>query len=285
MKKDTLTVLWTGVLAIVMTALVSGIWAGLLGANLATSPTVPWAAGVMALVIWALWSYLGGRFAPRGTQAARRKLLRSEPLPVPTAAWAVAAGVLWVVALAGFWTVLHRLVATHGNPQADFSKLPPATVVVSLAMAAVSGGVSEEAGFRGYFQGALERRGLGVFAILVTALVMAPIHALTQGFVWPTILFYLLVDGMLGALAYVTGSIRPGVVVHAIGLFVFFALVWPNDAHRPLIWSSGADRDFWISLAQTVVFAALGAAAFFRLVRLVNVRGTASGTGAAPSLA
>lgn len=285
MNKDTVTVLWTGAFAILMTALVSGIWAGLLGANLAASPAVPWAAAAMALVIWGLWAYLGGRFGPRGTQAARRRLLRSEALPAQVTVWAVAAGVLWVVALAGFWIVLHRLAPSHGNPQADFSKLPPVTVSLSLAMAAISGAVSEEAGFRGYFQGALERRGLGAFAILVAALVMAPIHALTQGFVWQTMVFYLLVDAMLGALAFVTGSIRPGVVVHAIGLFVFFALVWPNDAHRRLIPASGADRAFWISLAQTVVFAGLGAAAFVRLLRVVHARGTAPGPDAAPALA
>jgi membrane protease YdiL (CAAX protease family) len=268
--KDTVTVVWTGVFAIVMTALVSGIWAGLLGANLATSPAIPWAAAAMGLVIWAVWAYLGGRFAPRGTQAARRALLRAAPLPAPVILWAIAAGVAWVISLAGFWIVLHRLVATHGNPQPDFSKLPKVTVVVSLAMAAISGGVSEEAGFRGYFQGALERRGLGALSILVAGLVMAPVHALTQGFVWPTILFYLLVDAMLGAMAYVTGSIRPGVVVHAIGLFVFFTLVWPQDAHRELVWTRGADVGFWLALAQTVLFAGLGALAFARLIRFAR---------------
>ena len=73
---------------------------------------------------------------------------------------------------------------------------------------------------------------------------------------------------MLGALAYVTRSIRPGIVVHAVGLFVFFAVVWPQDAHRELIWAHGPDAWFWISLAQTAVFAALGALAFIRLVSL-----------------
>jgi membrane protease YdiL (CAAX protease family) len=283
MRKDTVTVVWTGALAIVMTAVVSGVWAGLLAANLAASPAIPWASGVMTLLIWTLWSYLGGRFAPRGTQAARRELLRGGPTPARVTVWAVAAGVLWVIALAGFWMVLHRLVATHGNPQPDFSKLPRVTVLVSLAMAAVSGGVSEEAGFRGYFQGALERRGLGVLAIAVTALVMAPIHALTQGFVWPTILFYLLVDAVLGALAYVTGSVRPGVIVHAIGLFVFFALIWPNDAHRPLIWASGADASFWTSVALTVVFTALGGVAFLRLTALAGRGSPAAAVSAAPT--
>jgi membrane protease YdiL (CAAX protease family) len=272
LSPETLTALWTAVFAMLMTGLVSGAWGGLLLANLATTPAIPWAAVVMALLVWALWAWLGGRWAPQGTQAARRRLLRGGALPMPVAAWAVAAGALWVIALAGLWTVLHRLIAAPGNPLADFSRLPPITVAVSLVMAAISGAVSEEAGFRGYFQGALERRGLGALSVLVAALVMAPIHAQTQGFVWPTVLFYLLVDTMLGALAYLTQSIRPGIVVHAIGLFVFFAFVWPADAHRQLIWGRGPDAGFWLSVAQTLVFAAVGALAFVRLTKLARAR-------------
>jgi membrane protease YdiL (CAAX protease family) len=264
---STLTVLWTALLALGVTAVVSGVWSGLLAANLAASPLIPWAPLVMAALVWLLWSYLGGRWPPRSTQAARRTLLRPEALPGPVAVWALAAGVFCVIALAGFWMVLHQLVATPTNPLPDFSKLPVLTVAASLVMASISGAVSEEAGFRGYFQGALERRGLGPLAVVITALVMAPEHALTQGFVWPTILFYLLVDAMLGALALITGSIRPGVVVHAIGLLTFFTLVWPSDKDRPLIWSGGADAWFWAHVGQTLVFAALGLFAFVRLAR------------------
>jgi len=270
MRRETLTVLWTGAFAVVMTGGVSGVWGGLLLANLATTPGAPWAAAAMALILWALWSYLGGRWAPSSTRAARRRLLRGGPVSARIAGWAVAAGVLWVIALAGLWIVLHQLVPTPGNPLADFSRLPPLTIFVSLVMAAVSGAVSEEAGFRGYFQGALERRGLGGFAVLAAALVMAPIHAETQGFVWPNLLFYLLVDSMLGALAYVTRSIRPGIVVHAVGLFTFFAVVWPGDAHRHLLWAGGAGAGFWLTVVQTVAFAALGALAFAQLARLAS---------------
>ena len=280
MRRETLTVLWTGAFAVVMTGLVSGVWGGLLLANLATTPAAPWAAAAMALVLWTLWSYLGGRGPPASTQAVRQRLLRGGPVPARLAGWAVAAGVLWVIALAGLWNVLHQLVQTRGNPLADFSRLPPLTLFASLVMAAVSGAVSEEAGFRGYFQGALERRGLGGLAVLAVALVMAPIHAETQGFVWPNLLFYLLVDTMLGALAYVTRSIRPGIVVHAVGLFVFFAFIWPGDAHRRLIAAGGADIGFWTSVILTVVFAGLGGLAFARLARLAS--GTAARADADP---
>jgi membrane protease YdiL (CAAX protease family) len=262
--------IWTGLFAVLFTAIMSGVWTGLLIANLATTTAVPWAIVPAALVLWAAWSFLGGQWGFSRSKAARANYLRSRALPAATLGWAIAAGVLWLIALVGFWIVLHQLVATPTNPLADFSKYPLVTVLPVLAMSSISGGASEEAGFRGYFQGTLERRGLGWGAVVVTALVMAPEHALTQGFVWPNLLFYLLVDGMLGALAYMTKSIRPGVAVHALGLFIFFAFIWPHDAARPMFAAGGDHLWFWIHLGQAIVFAALSLMVFVRLAKLTR---------------
>ncbi len=260
-------VLWTGGLAVAMTALVSGIWTLLLVVNLKTNAALPWAVPAMALMLWALWSVLRGSWGPQRSRAARRDLLRANAVSPAVFVTAVLAGTLCLVALAGFWIVLHQLVRVAGNPLPDFSHYPAATVVAMLAMAALSGAVSEEAGFRGYFQGSLQRWLPTPLAILVVALVMAPEHALTQGFVWPTLLFYLLVDMMLGFCASITRSIVPGIVIHAIGLFAFFALVWPHDAGRALVREHGADLWFTVHVAQTLVFGGLGIALFRRLAR------------------
>jgi hypothetical protein len=112
----------------------------------------------------------------------------------------------------------------------------------------------------------------GVAAILLTALVMAPEHAQTQGFVWPTLVFYAIVDVMLGATAYLTQSILPGLVTHGIGLLVFFTLVWPGDAFRPVI-GNGA-TELWIHAAQTLVFAVLAILAFVHVARNRQEEGT-----------
>jgi membrane protease YdiL (CAAX protease family) len=263
-------ILWTGVFAIVMTALASGIWAGLLSTNLSHSPGLPWSSIVMAVILWALWGYLNGRWGPARTRDARRMYLRAGRLPRRVYSWALIAGLLWVVFLAGFWIVLDQLASVPGNKLPDFSTLPVLTVVATLVVACASGAISEEAGFRGYFQGSLERAGLGAVAILLTALLMAPIHALTQGFVWPTLVFYLLVDGMLGALAYFTKSILPGIVVHAVGLFTFLGLIWPGDKNRSPISEGGADFWFWIHVAQAIVFGALSLYALKRLAQLTK---------------
>jgi membrane protease YdiL (CAAX protease family) len=269
-RRGVWTIVWTGAFAAVMTAAVSGVWSGLLLANLKVGPAVPWSALVMALLLGALWAFLGGKWGSLGAESARRELLRAPHVAPSVLVWALIAGSLSIVALAGFWIVLRRLVATPGNASGDFSALPPVTAVATLAMAALAGAVSEEAGFRGYFQGALERGGLGPGAVLATALVMAPLHASTQGFVWPTMVFYLLVDGMLGTLAYLTKSIRPGIMVHALGLLVFFGLVWPYDGSRRLVWRQGPDVGFWLHAAQVVVFAGLGALAFVHLAKVAK---------------
>jgi membrane protease YdiL (CAAX protease family) len=184
--------------------------------------------------------------------------------------WALLAGGLSIISLAGLWIVLFRLVRIPGNAVPDFSRFPLFTVVAILAMASLVSSMAEEAGFRGYFQVALESRFRGAAPVLIAALLIAPAHAITQGFLWPTVLFYLFVDIMLGTSAYLTKSILPGVVVHAIGLLIFFGIVWPQDRHRELIWVSGADTWFWIHVAQAAVFAALGIMAFVRLARLAE---------------
>ena len=69
-------------------------------------------------------------------------------------------------------------------------------------------------------------------AIMIAALAIAPGHGLTQGFVWPTLLFYLLVDVTFGVSAHLTDSILPGMVVHSVGILIFFVFIWPHDATR-----------------------------------------------------
>jgi membrane protease YdiL (CAAX protease family) len=256
-----------GVLALALTALVGGVWTGLLAVNLATSPAIPWAVVVMGTLLWALWRYLGGAWAPRSTSAVRRQALRAKPLPQQAFAWALTAGLLSIVALAGLWIVLFQIARLPARVLPDYSRYPLATIALVLMMASLVNGVVEEALFRGYFQGILEPQVGGMVAILITILVMAPEHALTQGFVWPTALFYLAVDTMLGMTAYLTQSVLPGIAIHSVGLLVFFTLVWPGDVIRQVVGHFDATVWFWLHTAQVVVFAALAILAFIQLAR------------------
>ena len=264
-------VIWTGVFAVLFTAVISGIWSALLIANLRTSAILPWSVGVMAVVLLGAITFLNGNWGFHKSQPARRTLLRMRAVPRGTLFIATLAGILALVALSGLWIVLIQTVKMQGN-LSDFSRFPPLTVMSALLMAAISGAVSEEAGFRGYFQGALERYLPGWLAIAVAAALMIPEHASTQGFQWPTIVFYLLVDTMLGLTAYLTQSILPGMVIHAIGLVTFFGFIWPYDKFRPSIWVNGADQWFFLHAAQTIVFGLLAVLAYASLAKRRTAR-------------
>jgi hypothetical protein len=115
---------WSGILAFVLTIVTGGVWTVLLSDNLAISPAIPWAVVVMALLLWLMWQYLGGRWGPQSTSQARRRLLRARPLPRQVFAWAVVAGVLAIVALVGYWIVLVQLVKTPPACPAELLQLP-----------------------------------------------------------------------------------------------------------------------------------------------------------------
>jgi membrane protease YdiL (CAAX protease family) len=263
-------VVWSGALAFVLTVFTGGIWTVLLISNAATSPAIPWTVAVMALLLWMMWQYLGGKWGPRSTSQARRRYLRARPLSGQVFAWALVAGLLSIVALVGYWIVLFQLVKIPARVLQNFSGYPLLTVVLVLVMASLVSSLAEEVGFRGYFQGILEQKVSGPVAIVIAALLIALAHGLTQGFLWPILLWYFFVDVMFGGMAYLTKSILPSAVVHSIGLLIFFTLVWPYDAQRRLIWETGANTGFWIAVAQAIIFTVLALLAFIRLARVTK---------------
>ncbi|HEV8002783.1 MAG TPA: type II CAAX endopeptidase family protein [Planctomycetaceae bacterium] len=265
-----LTIVLLGAAALVGTMLAGGVWSALLIANLTTSPAIPWAVIAMGLILWLTWKYLNGRWAPRSTSEWRRRCLRANPVSGPVFAWALVAGLLSIAALTGLWIVLFQLGTMPGNALPNFSNHPWLTVALALGMASLVASVAEEVGFRGYFQGTVEREVGGPSAIVIAALVIAPGHALTHGFVWATFLFYICVDVMFGVTARLTDSIKPGIVVHFIGILIFFTLVWPNDATRPLGGTIRSDPWFWIHAAQTGICGVLACLAFHHLAKITG---------------
>jgi membrane protease YdiL (CAAX protease family) len=272
----TLNVVGFGLLAFAITIVAGGIWSALLVANLRSSPAVPWSVPAMALLLWLMWSYLGGRGWPRSTSEARRRCLRANRRSGRTYLWALVAGVLSVVALAGYWIMLFRLVKLPPNALSDVSSYPRMTVALMILMGSLVSPFMEEAGFRGYFQVALEREFRAPLAIVISSVVFALAHGPTQGFLWPKLLFYFLVGIAFGATAYLTNSTLPAIPAHFVGLLIFFILIWPRDAARRLVLESGTDNWFWIHVAQAIVFTVLAVWAFERLAR-VSSRDAPSG--------
>lgn len=251
--------------AFIASLLPGGVWAGVLAANLRTGIEVPWAIPVMLALLAIGWRFAGGEWPWRSE--ARKAWRRARPVAFGTWGWALIANGLALAALAGLWIVLHELVRTHGNPMPDFSAYPLPVTAGVLGCAALVGAVGEEVALRGYLLGRLQKLAPWPVAVVLVALIAAPGHALTQGFVWPTLIFYLLADITYGVTAWLTGSILPGIVAHAAGLLLFFAVIWPGDAGRPQMSLDSADPELWLQIGLTTAAAALTVWAFLRLAR------------------
>jgi membrane protease YdiL (CAAX protease family) len=263
----TLSVIGFGLLAFTITILAGGIWSALLVTNLRSTPAVPWSVPAMALLLWLIWGYLGGKGWPSSTSDARHHYLRANRRSARTYRWALIAGVLSVVALAGYWIALFRMVKMQPNAIQDVSGYPRTTVALMIIMGSLVAPMMEEAGFRGYFQVALEREFRGSVAVTLSSLVFALAH-FAHGIFWPKLLVYFLVGVAFGATALLTNSTLPAILPHIIGDLTFFTLVWPNDAARRLIWDSGADNWFWVHAAQAIVFSVLSVMSFRQLARV-----------------
>jgi membrane protease YdiL (CAAX protease family) len=148
----------------------------------------------------------------------------------------------------------------------NLGKYPAFVAYSLLGMGALVGAVLEEAGFRGYAQGMLERHFSPITAaLLCSGLFAIGPHPPSHGFLLPKIIFYFLVAVLLATTALTAESIVPAVVVHALGLAIFFSLIWPHDADRKLIWSGGSTFWLWLHVVQFGTCSVASAAIFRRL--------------------
>jgi membrane protease YdiL (CAAX protease family) len=138
---------------------------------------VPRAVPLTAGYLWFFWRYLNGAGRPESTVEKRRTSLRAYRVSGRVWAWALLAGRLGIVALVLALRVANRLVVLPQQRLPDLAQVPEVTVLSLLLMAAPVAGIVEEAAFRGYMQGPIERRYGLTFAIL--GLTLAPSRFLT----------------------------------------------------------------------------------------------------------
>ena len=238
----------------------------LFAANLAYHPQLPWSVPVVAVYLGFFWRYLSGYGPPASTSAQRRESLRARSISLRVWIWALLAGALGIAALVIALRIANRFVPLPAQHLPDLSGVPASTVLSLLLAAAPIAGIVEEAAFRGYMQGPIERRhGLAV-AILVTGTMFAIAHLDFTPILWP---YYLAVAAIYGAVTFLSKSILPAVVLHTGGNLYSNLDLW---LHGEAEWqapaaaaASGAPLG-WISIAL-VLAAAATACAFAGLVR------------------
>jgi len=236
----------------------------LFAANLRYFAGVPWAVPVTALYIWCFWRYLNGAGPPESTSEERRASLRARPVAPRVWGWALLAGGLAIVGLVLALRLASRFVSLPAQRlPAELEGVPRVTVLSLLLMAAPVAGIVEEAAFRGYMQGPIERRhGLPV-AILITGTMFALVHLDFTLALWP---YYVAVAAIYGSVTFLTDSILPAVALHTAGnLYSNFDLYLHGRAEWQA--SPGGAAQSWIPAASLVAVAVATAAAYVRLAR------------------
>jgi membrane protease YdiL (CAAX protease family) len=258
--------------ALLATAAVTGtatvVWGGLIQSNLRYWPRLPWATVIMAVFLVFYWKFLKGWGWPRSTAAARRAGLRAEPLCSSVWRWSMVAGGLGLAASIVLFILSHRLMRWPQPAHSDLSHIPLTTLLPGLLMSAMVAGISEEAGFRGYMQGPLERQYGPAMGIAITSIVFGLAH-LSHGAFLPAILFDIGWGALYGLLTYRTGSILPAIVLHSSGDALEFVAAWkfPPSAPAPLVWATGADPLLWFDCILAVLLGGVSVWAFRRLAR------------------
>jgi membrane protease YdiL (CAAX protease family) len=261
---------------IVVAAVGTTPWAALSWANVKYGPAVPWAVPLTALYLWPFWQYLRGAGWPRSTAEARRTSLRANRLSKEVWGAALFAGILGIATLVLFLRVLNRLVRLPQDHVPDLSHVSLATLFLILLTGSAVAGIVEEAAFRGYLQGPIERRHGPVVAILVTGTLFGFAHFTHPVVTLRLMPYYMLVAAIYGALAWLTNSILPSMVLHAggnflggLGLLARGHREWQaSSSPEPLIWEAGTDASFWISCVVVLI---VGAAAVWAYAALATV--------------
>lgn len=278
-RRSALLRLWLG-LPEALRAIVSGFlvffvlqngWLGFFLLNLKVLPEVPWSVPVGLLWLWIWFGWFNGRWAPASTREMRRRAMRAPRLGRRQWLWALAFVPVFLVGLIAVIQLFYRFVVI---PEDDFdlSMLPWWTLYPSLVMLSVNAGVSEEAGFRGYLQGGLERRYGPTVAILATSLIFWLAHLNHAS--GPARFVQLMAMSIgLGALAYCAGSIWPSVVAHATVDTIFFLTAASGVApwfiqHPPPFAETGVDATFVAFSAILLLSIVAGAGILRRLVDL-----------------
>ncbi|HSC16111.1 MAG TPA: CPBP family intramembrane glutamic endopeptidase, partial [Gammaproteobacteria bacterium] len=166
--------------------------------NLQVGTAVPWVVLPTALYLWAYWRFIGGRWGAGASAATRRQNLRANKLSLRLWGASLAAGLI------GF-----------------------GSLVALLVMASIVAGVTEEAAFRGYMQGPIERRYGLALAILVSGTLFGLLHFPTHpaDVLW-MLPYYIAVSAVYGGLTWAANSILPALVLHAGGDIVVLTRWW-----------------------------------------------------------
>jgi membrane protease YdiL (CAAX protease family) len=242
--------------------------------NMTLSPSIPWSVPLGLLYLWVAFKYFNGKWKPASTSKARSESMRARRLMGGERKAALAASVPVLVFFVAVTFISYRLIDIPADDTV-FPDMPWWSLYSALVMISIVAGVSEEAGFRGYMQGPLEKRYGPVVAIGIGAVFFWLAHLNHASGVarFPALV---VMGASLGALTYCARSVLPAIITHATADIIVFtgstADIGLHDLWHPVpLKDSGVDALFVVMSALVVVS---GVAMAITLKRLANATRT-----------
>jgi membrane protease YdiL (CAAX protease family) len=267
---------------VIVRAIVGGLLVGMIPANvwlvflvvLKLPVMVAVAAELLFLAVYVWWARGGG--PPQQLRGVRADYFRVRSLTAAQWFWGIIAAISFAVTVHSAIALLFRFTpypAAAFRRGYDISFVPTRQLqYLVCVISALSAGVCEEVGFRGYMQRPIEERHGVLVAILVSSIMFTLLH-LTKG--WALVGMVPIVFGaglLLGALARAAGTLWFGILGHwlmDIGLFLFWWTQVAGTFRELPIFETGIDRMF---VVESAVFAAALAAVLSATVMLLKLR-------------
>lgn len=269
---------------VVISAPLVGLAIGLVAANiwpaLLLSLGVPLATvgELLFLAVYVYWAAGGG--PPQSLRTARADSFRLRSLSSSQWRWGLIAALAFAATVHAAIVVLFRIVpfpAAAFHHGYDFSFIPTRPLQwLACVISALSAGVCEEVGFRGYMQRPIERRHGPAIGIAISSLFFMLVHLNKN---WSQLGMVPIVFGagmLLGWLAYASRTLVFPMLGHAIMDIGLFSYWWTQIAgtfqQRPVS-ETGVDGVFVVECAALVLLVAITLGSIQKLRRLQPGRG------------
>ena len=265
--------------AVVSGAILLGIVIGMIAANvwpvLLLNFGVPGgvAAEILFLSLYVYWVSGGG--PPRQLRAFRAECFRVRALAPSEWAWGLIAAISFAATIHASIVLLFRFelypaAAFHRGYDFSFISSRPLQWLACI-FSAISAGICEETGFRGYMQRPIERRIGPVSAILISSLFFTLIHLSKS---WALLGMVPIVFGagiLLGLLARASASLVFCMIGHTVMDIGLFAYWWTQIAgvfgQKPVS-QSGLDFAFLLECTGFVLFLSITLLALRKLASM-----------------
>ena len=267
-------------LPVTLRAVVGGLLVGMIAANvwplLLYKLGAPVAA-VIELVLLGLYVWWFTGAAPGPWRAQRQDLGRGGKLSAVQWGWGLLGAVCFAATVHAAIILLFRFVpfpAAAFHRGYDLSFIPTQSLRwLACVVSALSAGVCEEMGFRGYMQRPIEKRHGPLVAIAISSLLFMLLHLNKDWSIFAMTPIVLGAGLLLGVFARASGTLVFNMLGHwlmDIGLFAFWwAQIAGTFSQRP-IFETGVDPSFYVECGAFVTALALLLYAFTRLARLRN---------------